>query len=96
MVKFKWNYENRYIINNFEIANLFKNKMYDLNVFQIDYDKAFVEFSFDDFNREDHYNTIINKIKEVKDNNFDINNKLVIDDVFPYENYINEYLTLHK
>ena len=96
MIKFKWNYENRFIINNYEIANLFKNKIYDLNVFQIDYDKAFVEFCFDDFNGEDHYDTIINIIKEVKDRNYDINNKLIIDDVYPYENFINQYKSLLK
>ena len=96
MIKFKWNYENRFIINNYEIANLFKNKIYDLNVFQIDYDKAFVEFCFDDFNGEDHYDKIINIIKEVKDRNYDINNKLIIDDVYPYENFINQYKSLLK
>ena len=96
MVKFKWSYENRYIINSYEIANLFRNNLYDLNVFQIDYDKAFVEFYCDDFNGEDDYNKIINIIKEVKDKNFDINNKLIIDDVYPYSNFINQYMDLLK
>ena len=96
MIKFKWNYENRYLINTYEIANLFKNNLYDLNVFQIDYDKAFVEFYNDDFKGEDDYNKVINIIKEIKEKNYEINDKLIIDDSYPYENFINQYMALLK
>ena len=96
MIKFKWNPENSHLINNYEIANLFKNNLYDLFAIKIDYDKAFVEFLCDNSNNEKDYNNIINIINEIKKNNFTINNQLIIDDVYPYENFHLQYKNLLK
>ena len=94
MVKFKWNLENCHLINSYEIANLLKNNMYNLIVIKIDYDKALVEFCCDDFNNEKDYSNIINILTEIKNNNLNINNQLIIDDVYPYENFNQQYLKL--
>ena len=96
MVKFKWNSEYSYLINNYEISNLFKNEFYDLNVIKIDYDKAFVEFSCENYNQEKNYNDIINIITKTKNNNNDINNKLIIDNIYPYESFISQYKDFFK
>ena len=37
MVTFQWIGENSYLINNYDIANLFKNNLFDLIVIKIDY-----------------------------------------------------------
>ena len=94
MVKFKWNLENCHLINSYEIANLLKNNRYNLIVIKIDYDKALVEFCCDDFNNEKDYSNIINILTEIKNNNLNINNQLIIDDVYPYENFNQQYLKL--
>ena len=94
LVKFKWNIENSHLVNNYEIANLFKNNIYNLIVIKIDYDKAFVEFCCDNFNNEKDYNDIIKILTEIKTNNLNINNQLIIDDVYPYENFIQQYKVL--
>ena len=94
MVKFKWNTDNSYLINNYEVANLFKNDHYDLNVIKIDCDKALVEFSCDNYNDEKYYNNIINIIKDIKNKNNEKNIKLIIDDIYPYEKFIESYKNL--
>ena len=94
MVKFKWSPEIKYIINNYEIANLFKNNLYNLYIVKIDYDKVFIEFCCDNFNYEKDYNNIIKIITDIKNNNSEINNQLIIDDVYPYENFICQYKNL--
>ena len=91
MVKFKWNTENSNLINNYEIANLFKNDQYDLNVIKIDCDKTFVEFSCENYNDDKDYNNIINLIQDAKNNNNEKNIKLIIDDIYPYEKFIEIY-----
>ena len=94
MVKFKWNTDNSYLINNYEVANLFKNDHYDLNIIKIDCDKALVEFSCDNHNDEKYYNNIINIIKDIKNKNNEKNIKLIIDDIYPYEKFIESYKNL--
>ena len=94
MIKFKWNLENKYLINNYEIANLFKNNEYDLNVIKIDYDKFLVEFYCENYNNEKDYNKIINIITEIKNKNSVINDKLIIDDVYPYDIFIAKFRDL--
>ena len=96
MIKFQWNEENSYLINNYDIANLFKNNLFDLIVIKIDYDKAFVEFLCENDRNEKDYNNILSIITEIKNNNNNINNKLIINDIYPYENFILEYKNFLK
>ena len=96
MVKFQWNEENSYLINNYDIANLFKNTLFDLIVIKIDYDKACVEFLCENDRNEKDYNNILSIITEIKNNNNNINNKLIINDIYPYENFILEYKNFLK
>ena len=94
MIKLKWNLENINLCHNYEIANLFKNNDYDLNVIQIDYDKYLVEFFCDNYNNEKDYEKIMNYINEIKNKKYEINNKLIIEDVYTYEKFIDQYKNL--
>ena len=96
MVTFQWIGENSYLINNYDIANLFKNNLFDLIVIKIDDDKALVEFLCENDRNEKDYNNILSIITEIKKNNNNINNKLIIDDVYPYDNFILEYKNFLK
>ena len=95
-IKFKWDVENNYIINNYEIANLFKNNLYDLYVTKIDYDKCFIEFLCDENNNAKDYNNILTILNETKKNNNELNNKLIIDDIYPYEKFISHFIDFLK
>ena len=91
IIRFKWDIENSYLINNYEIANLFKNNFYNLYVTKIDYDKCFIEFLCNDNIQEKDLSNILNILTETKKNNNILNNKLIIDDIYPYENFISQF-----
>ena len=94
MVKFQLNSDNSHIINNYEVANMFKNNHYDLNVIKIDCDKVFLEFSCENYNDDKDYINIINIIQDIKNINNKENIKLIIEDIYPYEQFIEIYKNL--
>ena len=86
------NQENKFLLNNYEIAHLFKNDEFNMNVIKIDYDKFFIEFS-DEANdkrkksdNKDKIRQLIEEVKNKKDNNV-----LIIDEVYNYNSYINKF-----
>jgi len=86
------NQENKFLLNNYEIAHLFKNDEFNMNVIKIDYDKFFIEFS-DEANdkrkKSDNKDKILQLIEEVK--NKKDNNVLIINEVYNYNSYINKF-----
>ena len=90
-IKIDLNQENIFLLNNYEIANLFKNDEFNMNVVKIDYGKFFVEFSEEKDEKNKDINEkekILKLIDEVKNNNE--NTKLIIDEVYDYNSFINK------
>jgi len=91
-IKTNLNQENKFLLNNYEIANLFKNDELNMNVIKIDYDKFFIEFSDEandkikNLDNKDEIRQLIEEVKNKKDNN-----KLIIDEVYDYNSYINKF-----
>ena len=79
-------------MNNYEIANLFKNDEFNMNVIKIDYDKFFIEFSEetnDKSNNSSEKDKILKLIGEIK--NSKKNNELIIDEIYDYNLFINQF-----
>ena len=99
-VKFKTKKEdNIFLMNNYEIANLFKNDEYNINVVKIDWDKFFIEFSKEKDENENNNNFNINEkekieniITNIKNNKINqLNSQLIIDEIFNYIIFINNF-----
>ena len=84
-IKTDLNQINNFLMNNYEIANLFKNDEFNMNVIKIDYDKFIIEFS-EETNDKDKILKLIEDVKNNKENN-----KLIIDEVYDYNSFINKY-----
>ena len=90
-IKIDLNQENIFLLNNYEIANLFKNDEFNMNVVKIDYGKFFVEFSEEkdeknkDINEKEKILKLIDEVKNNKENT-----KLIIDEVYDYNSFINK------
>ena len=83
VAKFKSDYN--FLLNNYEIANFFKNEKFNLNVIKIDFNKFFVELYSEN---NDDYNDINDVIKNVINSNNSKNEKLIIDEIMNYKDYI--------
>ena len=89
-IKTDLNQENNFLLNNYEIANLFKNDEFNLNVIKIDYDKFFIEFSDE---VDDKKANLSNKdiiLKLIDDVIKNKENKLIIDEAYDYNSFINK------
>ena len=85
VAKFKSdNNYNNFLLNNYEIANFFKNEKFNLNVIKIEFDTFFVEFYSENI---DDYNNINETIKNIVDNKAK-NEKLIIDEILNYKDFI--------
>ena len=90
-IKTNINQMNIFLLNNYEIANLFKNNEFNMNVVKIDYDKFFIEFSEEkdeqnkDINEKEKILKLIDEVKNNKENT-----KLIIDEVYDYNSFINK------
>ena len=91
-IKTDINQINNFLLNNYEIANLFKNDEFNMNVIKIDYDKFFIEFSEetnDKSNNSSEKDKILKLIGEIK--NSKKNNELIIDEIYDYNLFINKF-----
>ena len=94
MIKIKTdiNQINNFLLNNYEIANLFKNDEFNMNVVKIDYDKFFIEFSGetnDKSNNSSEKEKILKLIGDIK--NSLKNKELIIDEIYDYYLFINKF-----
>ena len=85
--------DNYFLVNNYEIANLFKNDEFNLNVVKIDFDTFFVEFSSSEnnnnsYNIEANIKKIINFSKNKNNDNNIKNEKLNVEEIYNYKDYI--------
>ena len=91
-IKTDINQINNFLLNNYEIANLFKNDEFNMNVIKIDYNKFFIEFSEetnDKSNNSSEKDKILKLIGEIK--NSKKNNELIIDEIYDYNLFINKF-----
>ena len=72
-------------MNNYEVAKLFKNDEFNMNVIKIDYDKFIIEFS-EETNDKDKILKLIEDVKNNKENN-----KLIIDEIYDYNSFLNKF-----
>ena len=79
------------LLNNYEIADFFKNEKFNLNVIKIDFDKFLVEIYSENFS---DYNYIKDVIKNITDNK-EKNKKLIIDEFLNYKDFI-ERLNIYQ
>ena len=90
VAKFKNNNDlignNILLYNNYEIANFFKNEKFNLNVIKIDFDKFFVEFYSE--NNNDYKDVDINDVIKNIINNKEKNEKLIVDEIMNYKDFI--------
>ena len=96
VVKFKYNLiqENYFLLNNYEIAGLFKNDEFNLNVVKIDFDTFIIEFT-SEFNHIHDVNEIIKYIINDDENKNGIKKDvLIIERIYNFKDYI-EYLNIY-
>ena len=86
-IKTDLNQINNFLLNNYEIANLFKNDEFNMNIIKIDYDKFIIEFSEE--TNDNNNNSISKFIDDIK--NSKKNNELIIDEIYDYHSFIKKF-----
>ena len=85
--------DNIFSLNNYEIANLFKNEDFNLNIVKIDNNKFFIEFVLENDDNTDKDGGKMEKIfKKINDSkNIRINDNLIKSDFYNYRNFIENF-----